>query len=668
MAERNADAVEMPIRMIGKSLGVHAAARGVRGGGLWCLMAAALLALAAMPASNAAEQIAYRVTLAPTGDEAIDSTLAGTSDLLSLRGSSSISPFALIVRARTDEDRLKTVLDSFGYYRSKVSIKIDGKPLEDPGLADALNALAQGRESTVDVRFDLGPLFRLRRIDIEGALPPAMRGALGLKVGAPAVASEVLAGGSRLLAALQEHGYAFAVVDPPIAYEDSLLPVLDVTFHVVAGARVNIGDIDFVGLQRVHESLVRRRIRLRTGNLYSTAAVERARRDLLDLGVFSGVSVQLGAAPDDRGDVPIHFELRERPRHAVSLNTAFSSDLGGSGGIGWTDRNLFGNAEQLTVAGTATDIGGSATTGVGYDTSVKLLKPDFGHREQSLQFAIGAVKQSLQAYGQRAVTTGVTLNRKLSEVWSANIGLTTANETITTNPNETISATADPTTTPGGGKHDYTLIAVPFGVAYDSTNLRSPLDDPLHGLRGSASIAPTRSIGRLNASFMITQVKLAGYLDLHSLGLGVAGRSVIAARGLIGLAQGAGELSLPPDQRFYGGGSGTIRGYRYQSVGPQFYLNGQPDGNPIGGTAIMAGGLEFRQRFGKHFGAAAFIDGGQVSASLKPLPNVFRVGAGAGIRYYTPIGPIRLDVAIPTKGYGPQADHYEIYIGLGQAF
>ncbi len=608
------------------------------------------------------------MTFASTGDDAIDTTLAGTSDLQSLADSAPVSPFALIVRARTDEVRLKTVLDSFGYYRSKVAIKIDGKPLEDPGLADVLNARAKGRKSAVDISFDLGPLFRLRRIDIDGALPPEVRGTLGLKAGAPAVASEVLAGGARLFTALQDHGYAFAVVDPPIAYEDSLLSVLDLTFHVVAGPRVNIGEISFVGLQRVKESLVRQRIRLHTGELYSTTAVEQARRDLLDLGVFSGVSVQLGAAPDDRGAVPISFELHERPRHAVSLNAAFSSDLGGSGGIGWTDRNLFGNAEQLTIAGTATNISGSATTGVGYDTSVKLLKPDFGHREQSLQFAVGAVKQSLLAYGQRALTTGVTLNRKLSAVWSANIGVTTANETITTNANETISATATTTSNLAGLTHDYTLIAVPIGVAYDSTNLSSPLDDPLHGLRGAASVAPTRSIGRTSATFMITQVKLAGYFDLHSLGLGAAGRSVIAARGLIGLAQGASELSLPPDQRFYGGGSGTIRGYRYQSVGPQYYQNGRPDGNPIGGTAIMAGGIEFRQRFGKHFGAAAFADGGQVSGSLKPLPNVLRVGVGAGIRYYTPIGPIRLDVAIPARGYGPQADHYEIYIGLGQAF
>src|ERR1700683_1249558 len=70
-------------------------------------------------------------------------------------------------------------------------------------------------------------------------------------------------------------------------------------------------------------------------------------------------------------------------------------------------------------------------------------------------------------------------------------------------------------------------------------------------------------------------------------------------------------------------------------------------GTPAGATAIIAGSLEFRQRFGKNWGAAVFVDGGQVSASLKPLPDVFRVGVGAGIRYYTPIGPFRFDFAVP---------------------
>ena len=229
----------------------------------------------------------------------------------------------------------------------------------------------------------------------------------------------MLAAGAHLLAALEEQGYAFAKVDPPVAYEDKTQPLLDVTFHVAAGPRVNVGEIHFTGLKRVHEGLLRRRLLLHTGELFKLSAVEHARTDLLSLGVFGAINVQVGSAVDDTGGVPITFKIRERLRHTFSISAAYSSDLGGSGGITWSDRNVFGNAEQLIVSAQLTGAGGSSTTGVGYNTSVKYILPDFGHRDQSLQFAVGALRQDLQAYDQTAVMTGVTLTRKLNRRWTA---------------------------------------------------------------------------------------------------------------------------------------------------------------------------------------------------------------------------------------------------------
>jgi len=121
-------------------------------------------------------------------------------------------------------------------------------------------------------------------------------------------------------------------------------------------------------------------------------------------------------------------------------------------------------------------------------------------------------------------------------------------------------------------------------------------------------------------------------------------------------------MEIPPDQRFYAGGSGTVRGYRYQSLGPQFSAN-----KPLGGTALAAGTIELRQRFGESWGMAVFADGGQLSPGSRPFQGKFQVGVGTGVRYYTSIGAIRLDVAAPVarpKG----GDIGEIYVGLGQAF
>jgi translocation and assembly module TamA len=616
------------------------------------------------------------VQFLPTRNGALDTTLAATSQLATLRKSAPVDPFGLIARARSDLGRLSKVLESFGYYQGSVSITINDLALDDPGLGDLLSALPPGSEALCRVSLQVGPLYHLGSIQIDGSVPDSARGSLGLVSGAPAVATEVLAGGARLLTALENQGYAFAKVSPPVAYEDPERHLLNLSFHVAAGPSVEIGDIQFEGLQRVHERLVRRRLLLHTGERYSALAVEHARQDLLTLGVFASVNVQLGEAPDSEGRVPVTFRMQERRRHAVSLGGAYSSDLGGSASVNWSDRNFRGSAEQLLLSASVLNLGGTASTGIGYDVNAKYILPEFAHRDQSLQFALGAIKQALQAYQQKALTSGVTLSRRLSSVWTATVGVSAVRETITQQ----------------GITQDYTLFALPLGVLYDSTNLPSPLDDPTHGLRSAFTLTPTRSHGPHSADYFVTQFSIAHYLDLHRLLRAEAGRSVLAVRALLASAPGAGvsiqtidgvEVSvpdIPPDQRFYAGGSGTVRGYRYQSVGPEF-----PDGTPVGGTALTALNIEFRQRLGRSFGAALFVDAGDVGEGLRPLSglihggrcssrsvsqdttNCWAVGVGGGVRYYTPIGPLRLDLALPTYRR-PNDDRFVVYLGLGQAF
>jgi len=634
----------------------------------------------------AADPVSYKVDKFSTGDGSMEAMLRATSDLVTLRTSAPVSPYALIARARADVERLKTVIESFGYYESKITIQIDGMTLNDPGLADHLNALPKKHDAQVQIRFELGPLYHLRDVKIDAELPPSVQGAFTLKAGMPAVADTVLATGTRLLSALGEQGYAFAKVDPPVAYEDKTQPLLDVTFHVEVGPRVNIGEIHITGLKRVHESLVRRRLLLHTGEVYRTSAIESARADLLSpsIGVFAAVNVKVGTAVDATGGVPITFQLRERLRHTFGVSGAYSTDLGGSGTLNWGDRNVFGNAEQFNVSASITGLGGSATNGLGYDLPIKYILPDFGHRDQSLQFAVEALKQELVAYDQTAFKAGVTLTRKLDKNWTVSAGINATEETIDQIVGEELSGSGTaPTYTPVRQTFDYTLVALPLVLSYDSTDLASPLDDPTHGVRGSLSLVPTHSLGHSNATFLVTTVKLATYFDLDHLLPTEPGRSVVAARALIGSAEGPGVESLPPDQRFYGGGSSSIRGYPYQSVGPYFPILSDCPANatsappckvagqttyPIGATTISAGTLEFRQRIAKNFGTVLFIDGGQVGNSLKLSATNLFFGIGTGVRYYTPIGPIRVDFAVPLKRYDTDPQAFQIYIGLGQAF
>jgi translocation and assembly module TamA len=621
-------------------------------------------------AARAADPQSYKVDWVSSGDKAIDSTMKLTSQLETLRKIAPVDPFGLIARARGDVTRLQTVLQSFGYYDGAVTITINGRGLDSAGLGSTLGALPKGSDAHVKIAATLGPLFHVGRIEVKGALPPGMRQKLPLSPGAPAVAADILAAGGALQTALQDSGFAFATVAKPVAYEVPAQHVLNLSFRVTSGPRVRIGAIDFKGLREVHERLLRRRLLVHTGELYDAAAIEKARQDLLSLGLFTTVSVHLGGADAERR-VPITFTVQEAKRYTVGVSAAYSSDLGGSVGINWSDRNVFGNGQQLTASATAINLGGTASTGLGYDAMLGYTIPDFRRPNQSLHLSVQALRQELQAYAENGQIVGASLFRKLSSVWSASAGISYEHEVIgqpgascPPPPGTKPTSVSGIAVCPFSEIRTYELLLLPITALYDSTDLASPLEDPTHGFRISIDLTSTFSYSHSGAVFLVSEASVIHYFDVHRLfQRDPPGRTVLAGKLMAGLAGGTVWYNLPPDERFYAGGSGTVRGYRYQSVGPQFPINGIPSGIPEGGTAVEVADLELRQRLGTNFGFVVFADGGGV----KPTSGIFRVGVGAGVRYYTSIGPIRFDVAVPTNRR-PNDDRFEVYIGLGQAF
>ena len=608
------------------------------------LLALTVVVLAA-DSGRGADPQPYTVALAKTGDAPLDAALGGSSSLISLQKRAPVGPFALIARAQDDVGRFLTALHSFGYYKGSVRITIAGRTLDDPGLADALDAVPAKTPVTVAVAIDRGPQFHLGRVTLTGDAPPDVRAQYTLAPGQPALAAAVLAARDALLLALQRDGYALAKVDPPAALEHPDSDTIDVGYSVASGPRVDIGAVSLEGLKRVNPAFVRQHLLLRPGEQYNPDRIEQARQDLASLGVFSSVRVQVPDRLDPRGKLPIAIDFTERPRHVVAFGASYSTDLGGAVTASWTDRNLFGNAEQLTLSAAATELGGSDAKQPGYDVGATFTKPDWLHRDQSLQLNVAAIKEYLDAYDRTALVGGATVSRKLTPALTASVGVSAEQEKVT---QEQVT-------------RDYTLVGVPFALKYDDTG---SLFEPTHGFRAQATLTPTESLGGAggNTPFVLLQLGGSTYIDLGALMFGTLGRSVLALRTVLGAVEGATQFELPPDQRFYAGGSNTIRGYKYQYVGPHF-----PDNRPQGGTSLDAGTIEFRQRFGASYGLAVFVDAGQVGTKGVPFAGPLRVGAGVGARYYTSIGPIRLDVAVPLIRQ-PGSDAFELYIGIGEAF
>lgn len=588
----------------------------------------------------AADPQPYTVTIDKTGNTTLDQMITDASTLISLgEQAPPVGSFALVARARGDMERFMTGLHSLGYYKGQVAVRIADRTLDDPGLYDLIDHAPAQQPVAVKISIEPGPLFHFRNIEIKGVVPEQAQGWLVLEPKAPALAADALAARERLLDALRDAGYALAKVDEPIAMLATDADALDLRYNVVTGPRVVLGEITVTGLDKVKEKFVRRRLLVSSGEQFNPGAIEKARLDLNSTGVFSAVRAKVARHVDAQGRLPVTFIVTERLRRVTNLGAAYSTDLGGSFSTTWQHRNLAGNAEQLNLTGGVTQLGGNSTAGIGYNLLATFVKPDFLSRDQSLHASVGALKQSLIAYDQTAFMGDVSLSRKLTGHWHGSLGVALEQSHITQ----------------AGVTRDYTLFSLPATVKYDSTN---NLLDPIQGSLMGVSVTPMQSLaGAETNPFVVMQASGSTYFDL-----GKSGRSILALRGLVGDIEGAEVFSLPPDERFYAGGSATVRGYRYQSIGPQL-----ADGVPQGGTTIMTGTVEFRQRILDNYGAVLFADAGQVSVSEPLLSGVWRLGAGAGVRYYTAFGPLRVDVALPVNSQS-NSGSFEVYIGLGQAF
>jgi translocation and assembly module TamA len=592
-------------------------------------------ALGCAAPGRADDTVAYRTVFTKSGDPALDSLLAQTSTLNTERATKP-APFALIGRAEADRGTFVTVLHSLGYDSGTVTVAIDGYALDDPALLDHLSTMPAGAQAVVTVTPHAGPRFTIGAIDL-ATLPAGFSAKLGIAPGQPALAAPILDASRNLQTALHDAGYAFATVSPPLAVAEVARHRLDLTYNIAPGPRVDIGPISFSGLQRVDPAFLRRHLKLAPGQRYSDTALADARNALLGLGLFTSVTVVPGeAAPG--GAVPVLFRTTPQKRHAVSVSLSYATDQGFTLGTSWEDRNLFQHAETLTVSVAASGLGGTGSTAPGYDVKTVFAKPDDGARGQTLSLTAEALQQSLTAYNRTALLLGGALSRPLGPHVSLTYGPGFVDETVEQESEY----------------RNYVLVDAPVTLAYDTAD---SVLEPTRGINASLTVTPTEPVQGARNPFVIIEGGASTYIPVEA-----ADRAILALRGQVGSIQGASQFQVPADERFFAGGSGSVRGYTYQTIGPLF-----ADDTPEGGLAFDTASVEFRQRVGKSFGIVPFVDAGQVSAGSRPFQGTLRVGVGLGARYYTSIGPIRADIAFPlTRVAG--SGGFAIYIGLGESF
>jgi translocation and assembly module TamA len=273
---------------------------------------------------------------------------------------------------------------------------------------------------------------------------------------------------------------------------------------------------------------------------------------------------------------------------------------------------------------------------VNYRLGASLRRPGMIDGRTTLVLEAAALRERLDAYDRDAIVATALLERPIGDRWQLRGGPTF----------ETGRIGRD------GDLEPFTLLGLVTGVRYDST---TSLLDPRSGIRVDAAVTPFADLDE-GGGFVRAVGTARTYFDLTG-----DGGSVVALRASLGSLFGA-SREVPLDKRFYAGGGGSVRGYDFQGIGPRDARD-----RPLGGSSLVEGSVELRQRVSGAFGMVAFVDAGSVGTSSAPEFSDVRVGAGLGLRYATTIGPLRLDVGIPLNRQ-PGDSGYGIYVGLGQAF
>ncbi len=611
-------------------------------------------ALATMPRADAFEIFGFKFFEPDEGDEDIADPLAYSATLeLSvedddlkdrLEKASALvqdaerpvsGSLGLLAKARGDREQLVAALYANARYDGVVVIEIAGRALDDlPPDAE----FDRNGPVPVTIRVTPGNVFTLGDIALAGDAAGLAPAEFGLVPGGNAGSDAILRAEAAIVRRLKEEGRPLAKVTGRDVVADHATSTLDVTLTVAAGPVAAYGPTTVSGTELVDNEFTAYMAGLERGKQYSPEEIDQSRERLLDLGVFSSVTYREGPDLDGEGNLPIGIEVSERKMRFYGLGATFSNTEGlGLEGY-WGHRNLFGRAEKLRIEGSVGRIGEAKGFGdMNYNAAILFEKPGVIGPDSKFFANLRGVNEHPDAYDRFSVKADAGVSYKLTKTQTVAASVAVDYSKIT----DTF------------GTKRHLIVSTPLQYEFDNRDNRL---DPKRGFRAVAFAEP--SYDTLNgAVFLKTRGELSAYRAIDE-----AQRFVLAGRVVAGSIVGASLENIPADRRFYSGGGGSVRGYAYQGIGPK-----DINGNPTGGRSFAETSLEMRIAINDTFGVVPFIDAGSVSEGAFPDLSGFKAGAGVGIRYLTPFGPLRVDAAIPLNP-GPGDPSFGIYAGVGQAF
>jgi len=583
------------------------------------------------------DPLPYEADLAvSTGNEELTGDMKSASLLIQQQDKPPSGEAGLIARALSDRERLVAKLYADGRYGGTVSITLAGLPLE---TALEQSDLPDARPVKVSILINPGPLFTFGNVSVSSSggdlsTDPSF---WGLAPGEAAESGKILSAEGRMVSVLRGRGYPKARIAERRITADHSTKTLDVALIADAGPQARFGTVAVSGTEVTDPEFVKRQAMLPQGGIYSPEDIARARKRLNDLGIFSSIRFVEGDIAGPDGSLPITIEVSERKRHVIGAGASWSSTEGFGVEAYWRRRNLFGRGELLSVEGSIGRIGTESFENQEYSARIAFEKPGVFGPLTSFSTSLEARQENPDAYKSRTITYNAFLNREFSDTLKGRAGA----EVFFADEEDAF------------GDDQYLLVGLPADLTFDN---RDDKLDPSKGVFAALFAEPAYDTLNSNAMGFVKGT-VSSYYALDE-----AKRFILAGRVSAGSIFAPSVESVPASRRFIAGGGGSIRGYAYRNVGPRV------NGEVVGGRSLVELSGEVRVRVTESIGIVGFVDAGNAyEDSIPDFSEELKIGVGAGLRYFTPIGPLRVDAAIPLDP-GQDDPDFALYVGLSQAF
>ncbi|MEO5341478.1 MAG: BamA/TamA family outer membrane protein [Magnetococcus sp. MYC-9] len=623
---------------------------------VWVLAGAALCRMAWAEETDIPYTLQFSGLESPAWS-ALEPLLRAASLCEQEKGSPPASRFLLLRRVKQDEGVLTGVLHSRGYFAARL-----GGTVTYDGNTDRTAA-------QVTFAVEPGPLYHLGRVTVEllpqgsvvaggdGVSPgtDAVRAvgpvpaesvrfviptpeALSLAVGEEAVSRKIFAAEEKMLLEAKKQGFAFAKLAPRHTLVDHDKQTLEVMLRMETGPQVLLGAVRLTGTEEIATDYLYQRIPwdpAREVVPYHPQRLEEIKKAMLATGLFNAVRIRVDPEADAQGHHPLAIDLTQRKHRSISTGVGYSTGTGAKVAASWEHRNALGAGETVQVKGQAAENMLHLEGAFG--------KPDFLQMQQKLLLSASLDKEDTEAFYKDSFGVDAGLNRLLTPQLdlSHGVGYRLVNEKDRSGSQQ---------------EKLFGLFSTPVKLTWDE---RDDLLDPNQGwymnLLGSG-IIDTLGSGVWFGKFSSQYRHYYPVMD-HP-------RMVLAGRLGAGTIMGSSREDVPADERFFVGGGGSLRGYGFQ-------MAGEVDKNkkPLGGRSMLEFSTEARLQATESVGVVAFLDGGRAfTASTPEINEPLMLGTGGGIRYKTPIGPLRLDVGVPVQKRENIDDPFQFYVSIGQAF